>query len=63
MVQTAQRLCELCHVYEAPFIVNDRLDVALAVGADGVHVGQEDMPVPDDSSPARTGEDPRRHGP
>lgn len=28
------------------FIVNDRLDVALAVGADGLHVGQEDLPAP-----------------
>ena len=28
-----------------PLIVNDRLDIALAVGADGVHVGQHDMPV------------------
>ncbi len=28
----------------AKFIVNDRIDIALAVGADGVHIGQEDMP-------------------
>lgn len=28
-----------------PLIVNDRVDVALAVGADGIHVGQDDMPV------------------
>ncbi len=46
MVQTARRLFELCRAYGAPFIVNDRLDVAQAVGADGVHVGQEDMSVP-----------------
>ena len=31
--------------YGIPFIVNDRLDLALAVGADGVHVGQDDLPV------------------
>ena len=30
-----------------PLIINDRLDVALACGAEGVHVGQDDMPVAD----------------
>jgi thiamine-phosphate pyrophosphorylase len=30
-----------------PLIINDRVDVALAVGADGVHVGQDDMPLDD----------------
>jgi thiamine-phosphate pyrophosphorylase len=29
-----------------PLIINDRIDIALAVGADGVHLGQEDLPVP-----------------
>lgn len=28
-----------------PIIINDRVDIALAIGADGVHVGQTDMPV------------------
>ena len=46
MVQTARQLCELCRSCGIPFIVNDRLDVALAVDADGIHIGQEDMPAP-----------------
>lgn len=32
--------------HNVPFIINDRSDVALAVGADGVHVGQDDLPLP-----------------
>jgi thiamine-phosphate pyrophosphorylase len=31
--------------YHVPFIINDRLDIALAVDADGLHIGQEDMPL------------------
>ncbi|MDX2228565.1 MAG: thiamine phosphate synthase [Leptolyngbyaceae cyanobacterium bins.349] len=42
----ARQLCELCHRYKALFIVNDRVDIALAVGADGVHLGQQDLPLP-----------------
>lgn len=44
--EIAKQLCELCHRYGALFIVNDRVDIALAVGADGVHLGQQDMPLP-----------------
>lgn len=42
---TADKLCQLCHQYGALFIVNDRIDIAIAVDADGVHLGQQDMPV------------------
>lgn len=43
--EIAQKLCSLCHKYQALFIVNDRVDIALAVDADGVHLGQQDMPL------------------
>lgn len=38
-------LVELCHEYAAVAVVNDRADVCLATGADGVHVGADDLPV------------------
>ena len=41
----ARQICALCRQYGVPFIVNDDLDIALACGADGVHVGQDDMPA------------------
>ncbi|NJL42192.1 MAG: thiamine phosphate synthase [Leptolyngbyaceae cyanobacterium SM1_4_3] len=41
----AEQLCQLCHRYDALFIVNDRIDLALAVNADGVHLGQQDLPI------------------
>lgn len=44
-IEQAKQLCQLCHAYEALFLVNDRPDIALAVGADGVHLGQQDLPV------------------
>ncbi len=43
--QEAQKLCQLCHSYGALFLVNDRPDLALAVDADGVHLGQDDLPI------------------
>ena len=44
-IAQAKPLCDLCHEYGALFIVNDRVDVAVAVNADGVHLGQHDLPV------------------
>ncbi|WP_019504039.1 thiamine phosphate synthase [Pleurocapsa sp. PCC 7319] len=44
-IEKAHQLCQLCHRYNALFIVNDRVDIALAVDADGVHLGQKDAPV------------------
>jgi thiamine-phosphate pyrophosphorylase len=43
----ARRLLLLCREASVPFCVNDRLDVALAVGADVVHLGQDDLPLDD----------------
>lgn len=42
--QRALRCKELCSTYGIPLIINDRLDIALAIDADGVHIGQTDMP-------------------
>ena len=41
----AREMRALCAKYGVPFVVNDRVDIALAVDADGVHVGQEDTSV------------------
>ncbi len=39
----AKEVSALCRRYGVPFFVNDNVDIAIACGADGVHVGQEDM--------------------
>ncbi|MBF2051035.1 MAG: thiamine phosphate synthase [Elainella sp. C42_A2020_010] len=44
-ISTATQLRQLCHRYNALFIINDRVDLALAVEADGVHLGQTDVPI------------------
>jgi thiamine-phosphate pyrophosphorylase len=45
LVRTARRYARLCAAHDALFILNDRPDLVLAAGADGVHVGQDDTPV------------------
>lgn len=39
----AREIKELCRKYQVPFVINDHVDVAIAVDADGIHVGQSDM--------------------
>ncbi len=43
-LQIAKSVKEITKRYNVPLIINDRVDVAIAVGADGVHVGQDDLP-------------------
>ena len=47
LLSYAQRCASVCVSHGVPFIINDRADIALACGADGVHVGQDDIPVAD----------------
>lgn len=41
----AQKCCRLCHNYQIPFTMNDDVELGLAVGADGIHIGQSDGDV------------------
>jgi thiamine-phosphate pyrophosphorylase len=45
LLRAARRLLPLARAGGVPLIINDRVDVAQAAGADGVHLGQEDLPV------------------
>ncbi len=47
IIETARAIAPLCRAAGVTFVLNDRVDVALAAGADGVHVGQEDLPATD----------------
>lgn len=42
----AQAVKKVCDEYDIPLLINDRVDIALAVNAAGVHIGQSDLPVP-----------------
>ncbi|QFJ53822.1 thiamine phosphate synthase [Pseudobutyrivibrio xylanivorans] len=44
-IELAEAVHNITHVYKVPLIIDDRVDVMLAVDAEGVHVGAEDMPV------------------
>lgn len=43
--ELALKVKEITSKYNVPLIINDRLDIALAVKADGLHIGQEDLPL------------------
>ena len=45
IVEAARQIAPLCRAAGVTFIVNDRADVAMIAGADGVHVGQDDLPA------------------
>ncbi len=45
LLARARVAAKVCHEYGVPFVLNDRPDLALEAGADGVHVGQDDAPV------------------
>ena len=47
LLDEAREIAALCRRYGVPFFVNDNVDVAIACGADGVHVGQDDMAASD----------------
>jgi len=44
-LQQATQLCELCHRYQATSIINDDIELAEAVTADGVHIGRDDSSI------------------
>ena len=46
MIRIAAQMKRVCSDHSVPLIVNDRVDVAMAAKADGVHLGQDDFPIP-----------------
>ncbi|MBQ3514357.1 MAG: thiamine phosphate synthase [Lachnospiraceae bacterium] len=45
LIKEALKIGELCKKYQVPFLMNDRVDIAMACNADGVHLGQGDMGI------------------
>lgn len=44
-MELAEKVHEISRKYNVPLLIDDRLDIALATGAEGVHLGQSDMPI------------------
>lgn len=44
-IHLAEKVHEITRKYNVPLIIDDRMDVAMAIGAEGVHLGQSDMPI------------------
>ena len=45
LLELSRSILARCHVKGVPFVLNDRADLAALIGADGVHLGQDDLPV------------------
>ncbi len=45
LIETAREMKAICKAAGAAFVVNDRIDVAMAADADGGHLGQDDFPI------------------
>ena len=43
--ELALKVKEITSRYDVPLLINDRIDIALAIDSDGVHIGQDDMPA------------------
>ena len=46
-LEEAKEIQKLCREYKVPFVINDNVEIAAEIGADGVHVGQSDMEAGD----------------
>ena len=46
-LEEAKAIQKLCREYKVPFVINDNVEIAAEIGADGVHVGQSDMEAGD----------------
>ena len=57
VVQTARELHAVTRRFGVPLLINDRVDVAVAVGCEGVHIGQDDMGALSVSSESERGAD------
>ena len=55
LLKRARELVALCRAHGVLSIINDRADIALAADADGVHVGQTDLPARDAATRLRAG--------
>lgn len=44
-IKVANEVKKLCQKYDIPLIINDNLNVALAIDSDGIHIGQDDIPA------------------
>ncbi|MFH1823625.1 MAG: thiamine phosphate synthase [Candidatus Firestonebacteria bacterium] len=44
-LKLARDVSKICFKYKIPFLIDDRIDLAILVGADGVHLGQNDLPI------------------